>query len=235
MVLVRSNTALPIHQSSQGTASNTATCTSPRTSDTYPVHGCAFQGCHMTLPKPTPAMLVASAALRGGCVVLVKWPWTCSWYSPHPTAFASPSDALQTLACSRLRSQTLLMDEPAGETFSILPMVIQTPFSTMHAHFRLPLMPTLLSLSIVPPLAVMTPKLIFLLMLKQALNVLTSTLGDVRAGLAMGGQAASSAALLQKHPVLLSIQRLSCPCVICLRPQHTNQGNKTKTRGKTGR
>ena len=42
-------------------------------------------------------------------------------------------------------------------------------------------MPTRLSHSIVPPLTVTTPNLVFLLTLKQGLNVLIATLGERRA------------------------------------------------------
>lgn len=71
-------------------------------------------------------------------------------------------------------------------------------------------MPTRLSLSIVPPLAVMTPKLVFLLTLKQALNVLIATLGEGRArhgraGGVLGSTAAEASSTPEHSKVVLPL------------------------------
>lgn len=93
------------------------------------------------------------------------------------------------------------------ETFNVLSIIIRTLFSTMHAHFRMLLMLTQMSLSIVPPTTVMTLNLLFLLPLKQDLDVLISTLweGKVCHGRAGGPILSSSAAEASRTPEHASV------------------------------
>lgn len=71
-----------------------------------------------------------------------------TWLIPKPPSATSRSHGTGCVGSIHQRR----------ETFNILSIMIRTPFSTVHAHFRLLFMPTRLSLSIVPPLTVMTPK-----------------------------------------------------------------------------
>lgn len=96
------------------------------------------------------------------------------------------------------------------ETFNVLSIIIRTLFSTVHAHFRMLLMLTQMSLSIVPPTTVMTLNLLFLLPLKQDLDVLISTLweGKVchgRAGSILSSSAAEASRTPEHASVLLPL------------------------------
>lgn len=99
--------------------------------------------------------------------------------------YSTPYSFHIPLRCSaNLGSLPAAKPNPAdgsGETFNILSIVIWVPFSTVHGHVRLLLMPSQLSLCIIPPPTATTPKFIFLLLLKQGLSVLIATLGEGRA------------------------------------------------------